>query len=278
MATDFGDNAEENSSAAPRCEHPITIMKEGVAMAGSDAGASSSHKRFFGGRNPAEALSDQAKNLKMYASEVSEKISEKYLEIETRLKAYVGTIEDAEEHTIDNLYITRGYRINHNTCHSIFKSLFSCHNEFVNIWSHIIGVLVFLILLTSVWSDVLPNQFWYAYTLTHEFKLNRQQEERQQQVGSNGFKGDEEEVVNMADPRVFIDAKIAELLAYSREVQAMDLTDEPSESKMADFLEGVTEVMYRIEGISHFTIDNFYTFDYLDAYAQSHKPSFEQLT
>lgn len=143
-------------------------MKDGN-NGGSEAGASSS-KLFFGGRNPAEALSDQAKNLKMYASEVSEKISEKYLEIETRLKAYVGTIEDAEEHTIDNLYITRGYRINHNTCHSIFKSLFSCHNEFVNIWSHIIGVLVFLILLTSVWSDVLPNQFWYAYTLINEFK------------------------------------------------------------------------------------------------------------
>ena len=36
--------------------------------------------------------------------------------------------------------------------------------------------------------------------------------------------------------------------------------------------------MYRIEGISHFTIDNFYTFDYLDGYAQSWKPSYEQLT
>ena len=151
-----------------RAAHGLTgreAMKDGASSGGGDAASSTG---FFG--NAAETFSDRAKNLKIYASEVSEKISEKYLEIETRLKAYVGTIDDAEEHTIDNLYIQRGYRINHNTCRSIFKSLFSCHNEFVNIWSHIIGVLVFLVLLTSVWSDVLPNQFWYAYTLIHEFK------------------------------------------------------------------------------------------------------------
>lgn len=144
--------------------NPGAFNKDGS----SDAPSS---KLFFG----ADTLSDRAKNLKLYASEVSEKISEKYLEIETRLKAYVGTIEDAEEHTRDNLYITRGYRINHNTCWSIFKSLFSCHNEFVNVWSHICGVIVFLVLLASVWSDVLPNQFWYAYTLEHEFEVAKEQ-------------------------------------------------------------------------------------------------------
>ena len=84
----------------------------------------------------------------------------------------------------------------------------------------------------------------------------------------------------MADPRTFIESKIAELLAYSKEVQAMDLTDEDdaSSTKISDFIEGITEVMYRIEGISHFTIDNFYTFDYLDEFARRQKPSFEQLT
>ena len=124
-----------------------TLSKEALKDGGSSDATSS--KLFFG--NPADTFSDRAKNLKIYASEVGEKISEKYFEIEERLKAYVGTIDEAEEHTIDNLYITRGYRINHNTCRSILKSLFSCHNEFVNVWSHIIGVLVFLVLLTIVW-------------------------------------------------------------------------------------------------------------------------------
>ncbi len=34
-------------------------------------------------------------------------------------------------------------------------------------------------------------------------------------------------------------------------------------SERADFETQVTDIMYRIEGISHFSIDNFYTFDYL---------------
>ena len=148
-----------------------------------------------------------------------------------------------------------------------------CHNEFVNVWSHIIGVLVFLLLLTSVWADVLPNQFWYAYTLIHEFK---------QHVHNNGTGssmpviGSDAASLNMSDPKVFIDTKIADLLTYSAEVQAMDIGEDSS--KMVEFEEAITEVMYRIEGISHFTIDNFYTFDYLNDYAHKSTPSLQKLT
>ena len=100
--------------------------------------------------------------MRQYASDVSEKISERYSELSARLKAYVGPIEQAEPHQIDNKYILKGYRINHTTMRSLCKSLFTCHNEFVNVWSHICGVLVFLILLVIVCADVVPNQFWYA--------------------------------------------------------------------------------------------------------------------
>ena len=37
-----------------------------------------------------------------------------------------------------------------------------------------------------------------------------------------------------------------------------------SKGEVSDFEDGITEVMYRIEGISHFTITNFYTFNYLN--------------
>ena len=67
-------------------------------------------------------------------------------------------------------------------------------------------------------------------------------------------------------------------MAYSEEVRAMDVSEDSSDDKLAEFREGIIEVMYRIEGISHFTIDNFYTFDYLDGYAKRWKPSFDQLT
>jgi predicted membrane channel-forming protein YqfA (hemolysin III family) len=77
--------------------------------------------------------------------------------IQARLKAYIGPIEEAEAFTVDNKFIVRGYRINHNTCGRLAKSLFTCHNEFVNVWSHIGGVLVFLIMITVVCCNVLPN-------------------------------------------------------------------------------------------------------------------------
>ena len=36
-----------------------------------------------------------------------------------------------------------------------------------------------------------------------------------------------------------------------------------SSSEASDFEDSMTDIMYRIEGISHFTIENFYTFDYM---------------
>ena len=51
---------------------------------------------------------------------------------------------------IDNEYILRGYRINFNTNRKICRSLFLLHNETVNVWSHIIGVIAFIALF--IWS------------------------------------------------------------------------------------------------------------------------------
>lgn len=51
---------------------------------------------------------------------------------------------------VDNEFILRGYRINFNTKRKICRSLFLLHNETVNVWSHILGVLAFIGLL--IWS------------------------------------------------------------------------------------------------------------------------------
>jgi len=111
---------------------------------------------------PSSFFESQANSMRHYALEVQDKFSEKYSELSSRIKAFIGTIEQAEEHQVDNQYILRGYRINHNSVGSLCKSLFTCHNEFVNVWSHIIGVLVFLTLMWLVCKDVIPHQYWYA--------------------------------------------------------------------------------------------------------------------
>ena len=71
---------------------------------------------------------------------------------EEDLKTFIGHLLMAPAHLRDNEFILRGYRIGFNTKSKIMKSMLMLHNESVNVWSHLIGVLVFIVLLiyTSV--------------------------------------------------------------------------------------------------------------------------------
>lgn len=104
-----------------------------------------------------DGVGSLAGRAKDYAVEVSEKISESVEEVRSKLKAYIGPIEEAEDFTVDNHYILKGYRINHTSCKSLCKSLFTCHNEFVNVWSHISGVMIFLCLIIALCVEVIPT-------------------------------------------------------------------------------------------------------------------------
>jgi hypothetical protein len=65
---------------------------------------------------------------------------------------------------MDNEKILTGYRINFNTMKRIFSTIFMIHNETVNIWTHLIGVLFFICLIfyTSIYM-IPPNtsNVWY---------------------------------------------------------------------------------------------------------------------
>ena len=93
----------------------------------------------------------------MYVDEKKEQLVEKAEKIKTKVKAYIGRSEEAEEYTVDNEYIQRGYRINHNTNGRVCKSLFTCHNETVNVWSHCLGVVLFLIFLMTLLIWIVPR-------------------------------------------------------------------------------------------------------------------------
>jgi predicted membrane channel-forming protein YqfA (hemolysin III family) len=43
-----------------------------------------------------------------------------------------------------NRYVIHGYRINYNTNWLALRSLFQLHNETGNVWTHLIGVLMFV--------------------------------------------------------------------------------------------------------------------------------------
>lgn len=56
----------------------------------------------------------------------------------------------------DNEYIRHGYRFNFNSSRKILTSLFMVHNETANVWSHLLGVLIFFCLLgyTIIWLGI----------------------------------------------------------------------------------------------------------------------------
>jgi len=68
-----------------------------------------------------------------------------------KLDYRIGHLSDAPNHVQDNEFILHGYRINFNSCKQVTKSLCMCHNETVNVWTHLIGaILTFLfIVITS---------------------------------------------------------------------------------------------------------------------------------
>ncbi len=62
-------------------------------------------------------------------------------------KIIVGKYSDAPDYLKDNEFIKEGYLIN---CHSlklVLRSLFVCSNETINVWSHLLGCIIAILLI-----------------------------------------------------------------------------------------------------------------------------------
>lgn len=86
-----------------------------------------------------------------------------------------GLFEDLPEWAKDNENIKSGYRIDYEGTREVVGTLCKCHNETVNIWTHLIGSLVMLtagILFLVYFEDVstVAQKGWTAY----ETKLRTQ--------------------------------------------------------------------------------------------------------
>ena len=65
----------------------------------------------------------------------------------------IGKYEEAPDYLKDNEYIKTGYLLNINSVSKVFRSLFKCHNETMNVWTHILGTFtaIFLIFYTGIY-------------------------------------------------------------------------------------------------------------------------------
>ncbi len=71
---------------------------------------------------------------------------------------YIGFREDAEKWQLANKYIETGFRIGYDTNYKVYKSVFEFHNETGNIWSHLIGALIFVALAAYIALYMEPMQ------------------------------------------------------------------------------------------------------------------------
>ncbi len=78
---------------------------------------------------------------------------------------FVGTWDQADPYLRDNEYIRKGYRINFNSTKRILRSLFMCHNESTNIWSHLCGSIMFITLMIYIIVWVSPDDTLEPYKL-----------------------------------------------------------------------------------------------------------------
>ena len=62
-------------------------------------------------------------------------------------KIIIGKYSDAPDYLKDNEYIKNGYLINCQSLKLVLRSLFICSNETVNIWSHLLGCIISIILI-----------------------------------------------------------------------------------------------------------------------------------
>ena len=76
----------------------------------------------------------------------------------TEVNHKIGTIDEAHDYMKHNNFIIRGYRINFDSGKKIIRSLFMLHNESVNVWTHLIGSLIILILLIYTASFINYNK------------------------------------------------------------------------------------------------------------------------
>lgn len=65
-------------------------------------------------------------------------------------KARIVGIKEVPDWLVDNVYLVSGYRVDFERKRDIFRSLFMKHNELLNIWTHLIGGLIFFVILIYV--------------------------------------------------------------------------------------------------------------------------------
>ena len=91
----------------------------------------------------------EEKTTKKEISKVDEEEKEKKIS-KIKNEIIVGKYSEAPDYLKDNEYIKEGYLINCNSFDKVFRSILVCSNETINIWSHLIGCIISILLIIFI--------------------------------------------------------------------------------------------------------------------------------
>ena len=91
----------------------------------------------------------EEKITKKEISKENEKEKEKKIS-KIKNEIIVGKYSEAPDYLKDNEYIKEGYLINCNSFDKVFRSILVCSNETINIWSHLIGCIISILLIIFI--------------------------------------------------------------------------------------------------------------------------------
>lgn len=91
-----------------------------------------------------QRANDKCQQLKKYVNNVEDDIRGRFIAIQSVWDGRVFKFSDLPDWMKDNEYITDGHRPQITSLKSCFKSIFSIHAETGNIWTHLVGALIFL--------------------------------------------------------------------------------------------------------------------------------------
>ena len=102
-------------------------------------------------------MSNQENEIKSFKAIKNSKYDKPEIDNEIKVieesQILIGRYEEAPDYLKDNEYIKTGYLLNINSVSKVFRSLFKCHNETMNVWTHLLGTFtaIFLIFYTGIY-------------------------------------------------------------------------------------------------------------------------------
>ena len=96
----------------------------------------------------AELKEEKSVEKKIQKNDINPKEKEVYKNLDNKI--IVGKYSEAPDYLKDNEYIKEGYLINCNSFDKVFRSILVCSNETINIWSHLIGCIISVLLIILI--------------------------------------------------------------------------------------------------------------------------------